>query len=113
MALSETQKELASIGCALLALTACAGAIAAETVTVGQKDRQFSTANVSLSAGGSIRFTNDDPFIHQLYSENPDFNFTTDEQATGVPIDVAFPVKGTFQVLCKNHPRMRLTVAVE
>lgn len=113
MALSETQKELVSIGGAIVALTTCVAAIAAETVTVGQKDRQFSVASVSLTAGDTVRFTNDDPFIHQLYSESPDFNFTTAEQAPGVPLDVAFPVAGSFQVLCKIHPRMRLTVNVE
>jgi len=113
MALSETHKELVSIGCALIALGGCVAAIAAESVTVGQKDRKFSNDSVTIAAGDTIHFTNDDPFIHQLYTESPDFNFTTPEQATGVPIDVAFPVAGSYQVLCKIHPRMRLTVNVE
>lgn len=111
--LSETRRELASIACALVALGACASAIAAELVVVGQKDRRFSADSVTIAAGDSIRFTNDDPFIHQLYAEGPGFSFNTGEQPTGVPVDVAFPVAGSFQVLCMIHPRMRLTVTVE
>lgn len=111
--LSETRKELVSIACALVALGGCISVIAAETVVVGQKDRKFSTDAVTIAAGETIRFTNDDPFIHQLYTEAPGFSFNTGEQPTGVPVDVAFPVAGSFQVLCMIHPRMRLTVTVE
>jgi plastocyanin len=112
VALSETHKELLSIGCALIVLGGCVSVIAAETVTVGQKDRKFTEDVVNIAAGDTIHFTNDDPFIHQLYTESSGFNFTTPEQNTGVPIDVAFPVPGSYQVLCKIHPRMRLTVNV-
>jgi plastocyanin len=113
MALSETQKELTSIALALVALGGCVSVIAAETVTVGQKDRQFSTDSVTIAAGDTIRFTNDDPFIHQLYTQTAEFSFNSGEQPTGVPVNVAFPVAGTYQVLCQIHPRMRLTVNVQ
>ncbi|PXA98724.1 methylamine utilization protein [Nostoc sp. 3335mG] len=110
---SEAKKEWISIGCAVLALAGCISAIAAETVTVVQHDRKFQTAEVNIAAGDTIRFTNEDPFIHQLFTQSDTFNFNTEEQATGVPLEVAFPVAGSFEVLCKIHPRMRLTVNVE
>ncbi|KKB81212.1 hypothetical protein VW35_03510 [Devosia soli] len=103
---------MVSIAFALVALGGCV-AFAAETVTVVQKDRRFSSDSVTIAAGDTIHFTNDDPFIHQLYTESDAFSFATPELATGVPTDVTFPVAGTYQVLCKIHPRMNLTVNVE
>lgn len=112
MRLTEVHKELVGIAVAAVALGASVTVLAAEVVTVVQRDRKFQTASVDIAAGDTIRFTNEDSFIHQLYTEAPGFSFSSAEQPTGVPVDVVFPVAGQYQVLCKIHPRMLLAVNV-
>jgi plastocyanin len=112
MRLTEVQRELVSIAVALVALGATVAVFAAEVVTVVQRDRKFQTASVDIAVGDTIQFTNEDSFIHQLYAESPGFSFSSAEQPTGVPVDVAFPVAGQYEVRCQIHPRMLLTVNV-
>jgi plastocyanin len=112
MRLSVVQKELVGISAALVCLSATVGVLASEVVTVVQKDRQFQRDSVSVAAGDSIRFTNEDPFIHQLYVRSSDFSFSSEEQGKGTVLTVPFPVAGTFEVRCEIHPRMLLTVEV-
>jgi plastocyanin len=113
MRLSAVQKELVSITAALVCLGGTVSVLAAEIVTVGQKDRRFQRETVSIAAGDSIRFTNEDPFFHQLYVRSASFNFSSEAQAQGTVLTVPFTVAGTFEVRCEIHPKMLLTVEVE
>ena len=100
---------------------ACAGIFVAgatlarsgETMTVVQKDRQFETKEIEISAGDSIHFTNEDEFLHQLYTDSPDFSFDSDPQSPGDALDVTFPAAGAFEVRCGIHPKMVLKVKVD
>jgi plastocyanin len=112
MRLTEVQKELLSIAAALVALSVSATALAAEVVTVVQRDRKFQTDAVNIVAGDTVRFTNEDPFIHQLYARSPTFSFSSEGQPTGEALPVPFPVAGTFEVRCQIHPKMLVTVNV-
>ncbi|WP_158745557.1 hypothetical protein [Acidisphaera sp. L21] len=86
---------------------------AANLVTIIQSHRAFSVTDLHLKRGDSVRFTNDDLFNHQVYVKSPAFSFDSAEQAPGEAVSVAFPVAGTFDVLCGMHPRMHLAVIVE
>jgi plastocyanin len=112
MKISAVQKELVSIGAALLALTITATALASEVVTVVQRDRKFQTASVDIAVGDVVQFTNEDPYIHQLYTKSASFSFSSDEQPKGKILSVPFGVAGTFEVRCEIHPKMLLTVNV-
>lgn len=107
------RKELASIAAGLVCLGICAAALASEVVTVVQHDRKFSAASITVKVGDKVRFTNEDPFIHQLYTHSPAFSFSSDEQEQGKILTVPFTVAGTFEVECEIHPKMHLTVNVE
>lgn len=112
MKLTAVQKELVSIAAGLFALSITATAFASEIVIVAQKDRKFQAKSVDIAVGDSVRFTNEDPFIHQLYADSAEFSFSSDEQPRGMVLTVPFPVAGTFEVRCEIHPKMVLTVNV-
>jgi plastocyanin len=85
-------------------------AIAQSTNTVTQKGRRFLPAEVTIARGQSLTITNDDEFIHQVYSEGL---FDSDERRPGQNIAQNFPRSGTFEVRCHIHPKMKLVVHVQ
>jgi plastocyanin len=97
---------------AALALAA-SSAFAATVHTVSQKGRNFALREIVIAAGDSIRFTNEDEFLHQIYVDSKDIFFDSDEQRPGQAIDVKFPQTGVFAVRCHIHPKMLLSVHVE
>jgi len=102
----------ASLAALLLAgLSLPAGA--AETV-VDQHDLTFVPAAVTITAGDTVRFTDTDHITHNITIVNPDG--TTDDKGMdryGQDIAVPFPKAGVFQVHCKIHPTMKMTVTVK
>ena len=113
MALTPVQKELASIALGFAALAVTATALASEVVTVVQRDRNFQTRSVEIAVGDVVRFTNEDPYVHQLYTRSQSFSFSSEQQEKGKILSVPFTVAGTFEVRCEIHPKMVLTVAVK
>jgi plastocyanin len=104
---------LVPIAAMLLAVIILAGvALAAAVVTVTQKDRAFSVATVEIAAGDTLRFSNEDDFTHQIYVDDPNFDFDSEEQQPGEVVNVRFPSRGTFQIRCHIHPKMHLTAVV-
>lgn len=99
---------------ALLLLFAPLPAFAAdEAHTVVQKGRAFHPAEVTINRGESLTFTNDDEFIHQIYSKSDSFNFDSEERNPGENITETFTASGTFEVHCHIHPKMKLVVHVK
>jgi plastocyanin len=90
-----------------------AGALAATSYHVSQRDRAFSLKAITVALGDVIHFDNNDDFIHQIYIESPDFNFDSKESYPGNSIDVTFAKRGTYFVRCHIHPKMSLEVTVE
>ena len=79
---------------------------------ISQKNRLFAPTELTIPIGGTVRLTNDDPFLHQIFVSSPTFSFDSDGQSPGQSIDVPFPTAGDFRVLCGIHPKMSLTVHV-
>lgn len=84
--------------------------VAAEIVTVSQQGRSFTTANLRIHPGDTVRFNNEDRFRHQIYVQAPSFKFESDEQAPGTAVDIPFTQAGLFEVRCHIHPKMLLQV---
>lgn len=80
----------------------------ADTVVV-QKGRVFRPAEITVPRGETIVFTNEDSYIHQVYVPGM---FESAERAPGENVNQAFTISGTFQVRCRIHPTMKLTVRV-
>ena len=84
-------------------------AFAQTTHVIVQKGRRFTPAEVTLHQGESLTFTNEDEFIHQMYSDGL---FDSDEKAPGEKLVQVFSRTGTFEVHCHIHPKMKLIVHV-
>jgi plastocyanin len=96
---------------ALALLLLLAGPACAEDAhVIVQQGRAFHPAEITISRGESLTFTNNDEFIHQVYVAGL---FDTDEKAPGQNITESFPEAGTFEVRCHIHPKMKLVVRVK
>ncbi len=92
-----------------IALTLAPLAASAADVTVIQKGRRFAPTELTIRAGDSVTFTNDDEFIHQMYSDGL---FDSAEKKPGQTLTEVFARSGTFEVRCHIHPKMKLVVRV-
>lgn len=98
---------------ALLVLPLSAVAFGHGLHAIAQADRKFQISAVTIDAGDVLRFSNDDPYIHQIYIDSPGFKFESSEQPPQQVIEVRFPTPGVYTVMCHIHPTMRLTVTVK
>lgn len=84
----------------------------ANDAVVAQKNRVFAVEQIEIMRGDTVRFTNDDDFLHHIYVKSSDLNFDSREQAPGQTIEVRFRNSGTYEVRCRIHPKMLLAVTV-
>ena len=88
--------------------------LAATQYLVSQKGRDFNPHDLTIKRGESVTIVNDDADLrHHAYIDSERFNFDSGDQEPGSKINIAFPVAGTFEVLCAIHPKMKLRVKVE
>jgi plastocyanin len=87
--------------------------VMAGDITITQKGRSFSLAEVTVHVGDTLVFVNADPFKHNVYSPSDGFAFDLDVQPPGHSDRVAVTRRGSFDVLCHIHPKMKLRVKVE
>jgi plastocyanin len=85
----------------------------AETKTIIQQDRSFRPNEVAIGVGGTLAFSNQDEFIHQIYVDSDQIAYDSAEQPPGQTITIAFPKAGDFPVRCHIHPKMLLLVHVK
>jgi plastocyanin len=86
---------------------------AAGEQTIVQSGRAFHPEQIEIKAGDTLRFTNQDEFIHQIYVQSDKMSFDSDEKAPGESVEIRFPATGNFEVRCHIHPKMRLVVQVK
>jgi plastocyanin len=100
-----------------VAVAACV--IGAVTVTyatqhkVGQKGRLFSPGTLTVKAGDSLVFQNDDDVTHHVYSATKGQEFDLETMTPGEKASHTFTGKGRVDVRCGLHAGMRLVVTVE
>ena len=87
-------------------------ALAATVVPIVQKGRAFASQQLEIIAGDSIRFLNEDSFIHHIFIRSATMSFDSEEQEPGKSVDIRFPTAGIFTVRCEIHPKMSLQVSV-
>ncbi|MCJ2096285.1 MULTISPECIES: plastocyanin/azurin family copper-binding protein [unclassified Methylobacterium] len=89
------------------------GNLEASGLLVSQKGRAFQPGNIALSRGETVMFVNDDSdLLHHVFVESDTFSFDSGDQEPGSRTPVTFTERGTFQVLCGIHPKMKLVVRV-
>lgn len=87
-------------------------------IVILQKDRAFVQGGSKVSSlvvkpGDVIRFKNDDPFAHNVFSLSPLKKFDLGSYPKGKSKTVVFKKKGTAEIECAIHPQMFLEVTVE
>ncbi|MEJ8836605.1 plastocyanin/azurin family copper-binding protein [Ramlibacter sp. AN1133] len=97
---------------ALIALLAVLPAQAAEHV-ISQKGKSFSQRKLVVHAGDSVKFVNDDPFNHNVFSLSETKSFDLGSYSQGLAKTVVMDQPGTVEVECAVHPDMKLLVEVK
>ena len=96
-----------------LTLMLIAGTASAQTV-VSQKDKEFKPESLSIKAGQSVRFNNDDNVAHNVTVKAPDGSLkNVGLQKVGEHSDVTFDKAGEHEVKCALHPKMKMMVKVQ
>jgi len=95
-----------------LSLAAAGPSLAAEYV-VTQKNKSFSVKKLSLKVGDSIKFVNDDPFPHNVFSLSDVKSFDLGSYGQGGSKSVTFDKPGTVEIECAVHPDMKMVVEVQ
>ncbi|HET9851084.1 MAG TPA: cupredoxin domain-containing protein [Candidatus Limnocylindrales bacterium] len=83
---------------------------AAGRATIGMAGRQFGPRSVTIAAGGTVTWRNDDDREHTATSS--DGAFDSGVLAPGDSHRARFPAPGSFSFLCLIHPDMTGTVTV-
>ena len=105
-----------AIRAALLALCAAltAPVVAAPTEqVVSQKGKAFSVKKLKVKVGDSVKFLNEDPFSHNVFSLSATKSFDLGTYPQGGAKSVTFDKAGTVDVECAIHPDMTLQIEVE
>jgi plastocyanin len=97
---------------ALVLAFASGQSFAAEHV-VTQKGKAFSVKKLTVQAGDTVKFVNDDPFAHNVFSLSDVKSFDLGSYAQGLSKSVLMDKSGIVDVECAVHPDMRMTVEVK
>ena len=79
---------------------------------VSQKGKTFSVKKMTVSAGDSVKFVNDDPFAHNVFSLSDAKSFDLGSYGQGLAKSVVLDKPGTVEVECAVHPDMRMVIEV-
>lgn len=99
--------------------TAQEGASGSETegmMVVTVKDFKYSPASITVKAGTTVRFVNEDPVRHTVTAGTPDSpkESTFDKDLPdGETVEITFDEPGEFAYFCEPHEFMTGTVTVE
>jgi plastocyanin len=81
--------------------------------TVSLAGNQFSPSTLTISAGDTVTFT--DTASHTV-TEGTDGTAADDpivDETGGEDVEVVFDEPGTYNITCKIHPEMNMTITVE
>jgi len=105
-------KTLSQAAAAMAALAITAGTACAAEHVVLQKGKAFSTKKLSLKLGDSVKFVNEDPFSHNVFSLSDAKSFDLGSYGQGGAKSITFDKPGTVEVECAVHPDMKLVIEV-
>lgn len=88
--------------------TAAGGTGGAQVV---MKGFAFGPATVTIKAGESVTWTNQDPTNHTVTADNGEFK--SSDIANGATFTFKFDKAGTYPYHCSIHPTMKATVVVQ
>lgn len=98
----------------MVCLAACtfAGGTAATEHVVGQKNKNFTVANVEAKIGDEVLFRNDDGVFHNIFSLTNGHSFDLGAYGSGISKTMKLDKPGKIEVECAIHPRMKMVIDV-
>lgn len=97
---------------AFCVLAVTSHATAAEQV-VSQSGKAFSVKKLKVKVGDAVKFVNEDPFSHNVFSLSDTKSFDLGSYPQGGSKSVTFDKPGTVDVECAIHPVMTMSIEVE
>ena len=79
---------------------------------ISQKGKKFSPGEISIKAGDTVTFVNDDKTRHNVYSRTAGHKFKIKKQKPGAKDSITFDDSGVIDVRCAIHPKMKLVINV-
>ena len=79
---------------------------------ITQKGKKFSSGEISITAGDTVTFVNDDKLRHNVYSRTKGHKFKIKKQKPGDEDSITFDSAGAIDVRCAIHPKMKLMINV-
>jgi plastocyanin len=80
-------------------------------VQVAMKNIAFDPTSITIKAGESVTWTNDDGVTHTVTADNGEFD--SGDVAPGATFSFTFAKAGTYPYHCTIHPGMKGTVLVQ
>ncbi len=81
-----------------------------ETVWLNQRNKTFIPHVIAVQKNGKVRFGNEDPWFHNIYSNDPKFNLG--RYPRGFYKEQRFEKTGVFHIFCDIHPTMHGLIVV-
>ena len=103
--------------CAITAALCFSGTSLAEVYVVDQQNKSFvkggtKIEKLQIKSGDTIRFKNEDPFFHNIFSLSDLKTFDLGSFPKGEFKEVIFNKPGVVEVECAIHPEMYMEVTV-
>ena len=76
------------------------------TATMTTRRKQFVPRVLAVTAGSEVRFPNEDPILHNVFSTSPDNSFDAGQYHTGPGVSHRFDHVGLVKVYCNVHHSM-------
>ena len=110
--------KITKLACMTTVLMLVASIAQAEEITVTQTDKTFKlkgtkVENLTIKVGDSIRFLNEDPWSHNIYSLSDLITFDLGSYPQGQSKSVTFNKAGKADIECAIHPAMILHLEVK
>jgi plastocyanin len=83
-----------------------------QVTMIAQKGRRFVPDLVAITVNERVAFPNNDPFLHNVFSQSADRQFDLGSYKRGESKDKQFPKTGVVDVYCNIHPEMAATILV-
>jgi plastocyanin len=83
-----------------------------QVTTIAQKGRKFVPDLVAITVDERIAFPNNDPFLHNVFSQSGTRKFDLGSFKGGETKERRFPEAGVVDVYCNIHPEMAATILV-
>lgn len=85
----------------------------ANTHEVGQLNKAFTISTLDIKKGDTVKFLNQDPFFHNVFSLSDAALFDLGSFPKGDSKEVIFEEAGKVEVECAIHPNMLMVINVQ